>query len=140
MSSRIATGDTVSRSQRPGEHASPKKRYFTGYGLGYPYLLTPPWSTIMAYDLNRGVIMERPLGQTRADANAEGEDTGVPRGAQRQGMIVTSAGIVFSTARKKHYIVVNATTPNTWGIRSRANGASTPEPAGRGGYVVFALP
>jgi quinoprotein glucose dehydrogenase len=116
---------------------------------------------------------KRPIGQTRADADAAGEDTGVPRGAQRQGMIVTSTGIVFSTARdgrfyafdadngdvlwsaglpmgseglpavyavgNKHYIVVNATTPNAWGIRSRA-GAGAQEPAGRGGYVVFALP
>jgi quinoprotein glucose dehydrogenase len=153
----------------------PPQRYFTDYGLGYPYLLAPPWSSIMAYDLNRGVIKwSRPLGQTRADANAPAEDTGVPRGAQRQGMIVTSTGIVFSTARdgrfyafdadngdvlwsaelpmgseglpaiyavgRKHYIVVNATTPNAWGIRARMTGAGSQEPAGRGGYVVFALP
>jgi quinoprotein glucose dehydrogenase len=153
----------------------PPQRYFTDYGLGYPYLLAPPWSSIMAYDLNRGVIKwSRPLGQTRADANSPAEDTGVPRGAQRQGMIVTSTGIVFSTARdgrfyafdadngdvlwsaelpmgseglpaiyavgRKHYIVVNATTPNAWGIRARMTGAGSQEPAGRGGYVVFALP
>jgi len=159
----------------PAGVQAPAQRYFTDYGLGYPYLLAPPWSSIMAYDLNRGVIKwKRPLGQTRDVANAAGEDTGVPRGAQRQGMIVTSTGIVFSTARdgrfyafdadngdvlwsaalpmgseglpaiyavgKKHYIVVNATTPNTWGIRSRVNGAGSPESSGRGGYVVFALP
>jgi quinoprotein glucose dehydrogenase len=154
---------------------APAQRYFTDYGLGYPYLLAPPWSSIMAYDLNRGVIKwRRPLGRTRADDGAADEDTGVPRGAQRQGMIVTSTGIVFSTARdgrfyafdaetgevlwsaalpmgseglpvtyalgRKHYIVVNATTPNAWGVRSRVNGGGSTEPAGRGGYVVFALP
>jgi quinoprotein glucose dehydrogenase len=88
-------------------------------------------------------------------------------------MIVTSTGIVFSTARDgrfyafdadsgdvlwsaalpmgseglpaiyavggKHYIVVNATTPNTWGIRSPGSGASQ-KSSGRGAYVVFALP
>ena len=43
---------------------APAQRYFTDYGLGYPYLLAPPWSQIMAYDLNRGVIKWRkPLGQ-----------------------------------------------------------------------------
>jgi quinoprotein glucose dehydrogenase len=155
--------------------AAPAQRYFTDYGLGYPYLLAPPWSSIVAYDLNRGVIKwKRPIGQTRADAGSDAEDTGVPRGAQRQGMIVTSTGIVFSTARdgrfyafdaddgdvlwsaalpmgseglpavysvgNKHFIVVNATTPNTWGIRSRATGAGAQGPAGGGGYVVFALP
>ena len=159
----------------PAGVAAPEQRYFTDYGLGYPYLLAPPWSSIMAYDLNRGVIKwKRPLGRTRADSGAEGEDTGVPRGAQRQGMIVTSTGIVFSTARdgrfyafdadngdvlwsaslpmgseglpavysvgKKHFIVVNATTPNNWGIRSRMSVGSAQEPAGRGGYVVFGLP
>ena len=60
----------------------------------------PPWSQIMAYDLNRGVIKWRkPLGQDLDVANAGGKNTGVPRGSQRQGMIVTSTGIVFSTAR-----------------------------------------
>ena len=159
----------------PAAVEAPAKRYFTDYGLGYPYLLAPPWSSIMAYDLNRGVIKwKRPLGQTRDVADGPGEESGVPRGAQRQGMIVTSTGIVFSTARDgrfyafdaddgkvlwsaalpmgseglpavyavggKHYIVVSATTPNTWGIRSPGNGASSQKSSGRGAYVVFALP
>ena len=97
----------------------------------------------------------------------------MPRGSQRQGMIVTSTGIVFSTARDgvfyafdadngdvlwshklpmateglpaiyevkgRHYIVVNATTPHTWGLNSRESGIGSPEPLGKGGYVVFAL-
>jgi Glucose dehydrogenase len=155
--------------------AAPARRYFTDYGLGYPYLLSPPWSTIIAYDLNRGVILWRkPLGQDRDAAREGGKDTGVPRGSQRQGMIVTSTGIVFSTARDgrfyafdaddgsvlwsaelpmgseglpaiyevngKHHIVLNATTPLTWGLNSREGGIGSPEPLGKGGYVVFALP
>ena len=48
----------------PKDVAAPAERYFTDYGLGYPYLLAPPWSQIIAYDLNRGVIKWRkPLGQ-----------------------------------------------------------------------------
>ena len=152
-----------------------RQRYFTDYGLGYPYLLGPPWSQIVAYDLNRGVIKWRkPLGQDLDVAAAGGKDTGVPRGSQRQGMIVTSTGIVFSTARDgvfyafdadngdvlwsyklpmateglpaiyqvdgRHYIVVNATTPHTWGLNSRESGIGSPDPLGKGGYVVFALP
>jgi len=154
---------------------APPMRYFTDYGLGYPYLLGPPWSQIVAYDLNRGVIKWRkPLGQDLDVAAAGGKDTGVPRGSQRQGMIVTSTGIVFSTARDgvfyafdadngnvlwsyklpmateglpaiyeldgRHYIVVNATTPHTWGLNSRESGIGSKEPLGKGGYVVFALP
>jgi quinoprotein glucose dehydrogenase len=154
--------------------AAPAQRYFTDYGLGYPYLLAPPWSTIIAYDLNRGVIKWRkPLGQDRDVTAAGGKNTGVPRGSQRQGMIVTSTGIVFSTARDgrfyafdadngdvlwsaslpmgseglpsiyeaggRHYIVVNATTPLTWGLNSRESGIGSPDPLGKGGFVVFAL-
>ena len=170
-----APGRWACRTTRK-EQARPAQRYFTDYGLGYPYLLAPPWSTIIAYDLNRGVIKWRkPLGQDRDVTKAGGKNTGLPRGSQRQGMIVTSTGIVFSTgarrravrlrrgqwrsavvgtscpwARKdcrpryqvkgKTYIVVNATTPHTWGLNSRESGIGSPEPLGKGGYVVFALP
>ena len=155
---------------------APAQRYFTDYGLGYPYLLAPPWSSIMAYDLNRGVIKwKRPLGQTRAEAGADAEDTGVPRGAQRQGMIVTSTGIVFSTARDGRFYAFDADNgdvlwsaalpmgseglPAVYAIGqqtlhrgqchdaeylgntlARTGAGSSQEPAGRGGYVVFALP
>jgi quinoprotein glucose dehydrogenase len=154
---------------------APAQRYYTDYGLGYPYILAPPWSTIIAYDLNRGIIKwKKPLGQDRDVTRAGGKNTGVPRGSQRQGMIVTSTGIVFSTARDgkfyafdadngnvlwsadlpmgteglpaiyavegRHYIVVNATTPLTWGLNSRESGIGSPDPLGRGGYVVFSLP
>jgi quinoprotein glucose dehydrogenase len=169
-----ATGP-VGMQDYPDGVDHPAQRYFTDYGLGYPYLLAPPWSSIMAYDLNRGVIKWRKaLGQDRDVAAAGGRNTGVPRGSQRQGMIVTSTGIVFSTARDgvlyafdadngevlwtgelpmgneglpaafqvkgKTYIVVNATTPLTWGLNSRESGIGSPERAGKGGYVVFALP
>jgi len=155
--------------------AAPAQRYYTDYGLGHPYLMAPPWSTIIAYDLNRGVIKwKKPLGQDRDVTAAGGKNTGVPRGSQRQGMIITSTGLVFSTARDgrfyaydadngnvlwsaalpmgteglpavyevngRHHIVVNATTPLTWGLNSRESGIGSPDPLGRGGYVVFSLP
>jgi quinoprotein glucose dehydrogenase len=171
-----ASGATPEAMQAYPEGVSaPAQRYFTDYGLGYPYLLAPPWSQILAYDLNTGLIRWRqPLGQDLDVARAGGKGTGVPRGAQRQGMIVTSTGIVFSTARDgvfyafdadngevlwqyrlpmsteglpaiyevkdKHYIVVNATTPQTWGLNSRESGIGSPDPLGKGGYVVFSLP
>jgi quinoprotein glucose dehydrogenase len=67
----------------------------TGYGLGYPYLLAPPWSSIVAYDLNTGKIKwNRPLGK---DDKYGGKETGMPSGIQGKGMIITSTGIVFAT-------------------------------------------
>ncbi len=95
----------------PQDVAAPEQRYYTDYGLGYPYLLAPPWSQIIAYDLNKGAIKWRkPLGQDPDVAAAGGKGTGVPRGAQRQGMIVTSTGIVFSTARDGVFYAFDADT------------------------------
>jgi quinoprotein glucose dehydrogenase len=77
----------------------PKVRYVDGsstsYGLGHPYLLSPPWSSIVAYDLNTGTIKwKRPLG---TDEKYGGKETGLPSGPQGKGMIVTSTGVVFAT-------------------------------------------
>ena len=154
---------------------SPAARYYTEYGLSYPFVMSPPWSQIMAYDLNKGVIKWKvPIGQDRDATAAGAKDTGVVRGAQRNGMIVTSTGLVFSTAKDgrlyafdaddgkilwsgelpsgteglpiayesggKHYIVVNATTPVTSGLKSNASGSGYVGPRNTGGYVVFALP
>jgi quinoprotein glucose dehydrogenase len=125
--------------------------------------------------LNRGVIRwKKPLGQDRDAAKEGGRGDGLPRGSQRMGMIVTSTGLVFSTARDgvlyaydaesgdvlwshklpmvaeglpaafqvkgKTYLVVNATTPHTWGLNSRESGIGSAEPLGKGGYVMFSLP
>lgn len=104
-----ANAGAVGMQDYPEDVDAPAQRYYTDYGLGHPYLLAPPWSTIIAYDLNRGVIKwKRPLGQDRDVAREGGKNTGVPRGAQRQGMIVTSTGIVFSTARDGRFYAFDA--------------------------------
>ncbi len=155
--------------------AAPAVQYRTDYGLGFPHIMAPPWSTIMAVDLNSGRLLWKvPLGQDQ-EASALGlNGTGVPRGTQRNGMIVTSTGLVFSTAKDgkvyafdardgrvlwsgqlpmgteglpamyvlggRQYLVINATTPLTWGTKSRESGIGSALPTGKGGYVVFALP
>jgi quinoprotein glucose dehydrogenase len=62
-------------------------------------LLSPPWSSIVAYDLNNGTIKWRqPIGED--SLYVQGDKTkGAPSGTQRKGMIVTSTGIVFATAK-----------------------------------------
>src|SRR5215216_6186039 len=76
-------------------------RYFIppGYGLSYPYIISPPWSYITAYDLNTGKIKwQAPIG-TDKEAEKEGaKNTGMLR-AQRQGMVVTSSGVLFCTGK-----------------------------------------
>ncbi|MDB5032167.1 PQQ-binding-like beta-propeller repeat protein [Mucilaginibacter sp.] len=83
----------------PAGVTPPKEKYTDGsttsYGLGYPNLLSPPWSAIAAYDLNTGKIKwKRALGN---DDKLGGKDTGLPVGSQHKGMIVTSTGIIFAT-------------------------------------------
>jgi quinoprotein glucose dehydrogenase len=154
---------------------APKVQYRTDYGLSHPHIMAPPWSTLMAIDLNKGELLWKvPLGQDQTATALGATGTGVPRGTQRNGMLVTASGLLFSTAKDGHlyafdadsgkqlwagklpmgteglpamyvvdgrqYLVVNATTPLTWGAKSRESGIGSTEPAGKGGYVVFALP
>jgi quinoprotein glucose dehydrogenase len=77
----------------------PEQRYRTGYGLEYMDLMSPPWTSITAYDLNTGTIKWRkPLGENYQIT--EGRETaGIPGGSARKGMIVTSTGVVFCTSK-----------------------------------------
>ncbi len=78
----------------------PPARYYTGYGLGNPHIMTGPWSRMVAYDLNAGTIKwQVPLGVDKLAAEQGGANAGVPRGSQRMGMIVTSTGLLFATAK-----------------------------------------
>jgi quinoprotein glucose dehydrogenase len=69
-----------------------------GYGMETRDWLSPPWSTITAYDLNKGTIKWHvALGQDPRIVPVDGKMTGLPDGEQRRSMIVTSTGIVFAT-------------------------------------------
>lgn len=76
-------------------------QYTTPYGLANTDLLSPPWSSITAYDLNTGKIKwKKALGQdVRIPLMPGQENMGVPEGSQRKSMIVTSTGIVFATSK-----------------------------------------
>ncbi len=80
---------------------APADRYFIppGWGLSFPYIISPPWATITAYDLNKGTIKwQVPIGTDKEAAKEGGKNTGVLR-AQRQGMVVTSSGVLFCTGK-----------------------------------------
>lgn len=165
---------------------APKDRYFIppGWGLGFPYIISPPWSTITAYDLNTGKIKwQVPIGSDKEAEKEGAKNTGMLR-AQRQSMVVTSSGVLFCTGKDgkvyafdvdngkqlwsyelptgtegipalyevngKHYLVVCASTPLRFGRQAEEsqnnNGAAGAAPqtppagAGKGSYIVFALP
>lgn len=79
--------------------ARPENRYTTDYGTEWLGLGSPPWSSILAFDLNNGTIKwKRPIGED--SAYVKGDKTkGAPGGVLRKGMIVTSTGVVFATAK-----------------------------------------
>ncbi|WP_051947360.1 PQQ-binding-like beta-propeller repeat protein [Muricauda sp. MAR_2010_75] len=92
----------------PGRYGGPypegvevehERLYLYQWGLEFPYIISPPWSQIMAYDLNDGTVKwKRPLGQDLEALKKGFDNTGVLR-AQRNGMIITSTGLVFSTSK-----------------------------------------
>ncbi len=62
--------------------------------------MSAPWSRMVAYDLNSGTVKwQVPLGVDRLASAQGGAASGVPRGSQRMGMIVTSTGLIFATAK-----------------------------------------
>jgi hypothetical protein len=67
---------------------------------GTPNQIGPPWSWIVAYDLNAGTIKWKlPLGDDLEAVNLGGKNTGVLQGGEHHGMVVTSTGLVFANAR-----------------------------------------
>ncbi|HEU5124504.1 MAG TPA: PQQ-binding-like beta-propeller repeat protein [Verrucomicrobiae bacterium] len=85
------------RNYPAGIHG-PAHNFSSGYGMEFPDLLSPPWSWVIAYDLNRGVIKwRRPLGHDPKLPKIDGKELGIPVGSQRKGMIVTATGLLFST-------------------------------------------
>jgi quinoprotein glucose dehydrogenase len=92
-------GKGTAMSEYPEGVIHPENRYTTDYGTEWMGLGSPPWASILAYDLNSGTIKWRmPIGEDSAYAKGD-KSKGAPAGALRKGMVVTSTGVVFATAK-----------------------------------------
>lgn len=79
----------------------PQNRYYTGYGLNFAHLIGPPWSSLAAYDLNKGTIAWKvPLGDDAEAAKEGAKNTGMLGGGEHHGMVVTSTGLLFIATRE----------------------------------------
>ncbi|MDX2283075.1 MAG: PQQ-binding-like beta-propeller repeat protein [Bacteroidia bacterium] len=116
----------------------------TGYNRfldpeGYP-AVRPPWGTLSAIDLNRGVIAwQVPLGEMEALTQR-----GIPKTGTENygGPVVTAGGLIFIAASKDEHIRAfhQQTGEEVWKYKLPAGGYATPAVYEAGGrqYVVIA--
>jgi quinoprotein glucose dehydrogenase len=76
----------------PEDVQGPPSRYKTGYG-NESYVITPPWSTITAYDLNTGKIKwQAPYGDLpQAGPSDKSRGNAYPK----SGFVITAGGLVL---------------------------------------------
>ncbi|MEI9946279.1 MAG: hypothetical protein WDN26_18920 [Chitinophagaceae bacterium] len=94
----------------PQGYTGPKAIFVesNNWGVGVPDLMTPPWSSIVAYDLNEGKIKWRvPLGND--DKIPGSKNLGTPNGSQGKGMVVTSTVCYFPPVSMVGFIVMMQT-------------------------------
>lgn len=90
----------------PDDVEAPPSRYKTGYG-NEPFVITPPWSTITAYDLNTGKIKwQVPYGGIpQAPPGDQMKGNAYPK----TGPVITAGGIIlFSGNDSKLYALDSA--------------------------------
>ncbi|WP_213803515.1 PQQ-binding-like beta-propeller repeat protein [Granulicella sp. dw_53] len=146
-------GDILARMMAPAPSNKPKlgpggQRYWTGYGYmnsteGLP-AIGPPWSTITAYDMNKGTIKwQIPLGEISALAAKGIHGTGSywPRG----GPVVTAGGLIFAGTKSdnKLHIYDKDSGKQIWEIELPAGPEGIPavyEVGGREYVAISARP
>jgi quinoprotein glucose dehydrogenase len=67
--------------------------------------ISPPWASIVAYDMNDGMIKWRaPLGIVRSLAEKGIKDTGNPQRLYRNGIVSTAGGLIFIGTNGDGYV------------------------------------
>jgi quinoprotein glucose dehydrogenase len=106
LPSSAAAAPTPAGAEAQAAAASGTLRYLSGFGFvlnseGVPPI-TPPWSSLTAYDLNQGTIKWKvPLGDAPELAAKGIKDTGYP--FPKTGPVATAGGLIF-TATRDHMV------------------------------------
>jgi quinoprotein glucose dehydrogenase len=98
----------------------PPSRYKTGYG-NEPYVITPPWSSITAYDLNTGKIKwQAPYGDLPQAGPSEN-----PRGNvyPKSGFVITAGGLVLFAGNDSKLYALNKDTGKLICAKDLPNGS-----------------
>jgi quinoprotein glucose dehydrogenase len=100
----------------------PPARYYTGYGYE-TVAISPPWSTLTAYDLNKGTIKwQVPFGDNPAAGPARGE---VLRGNlwPKSGIAVTASGLILFASNEGKLRILDAADGKQLAMYDLPNGA-----------------
>ena len=104
----------------PDDVAPPPSRYKTGYG-NEPYVITPPWSQIVAYDLNTGKIKWRtPYGDL-----PEAGPSDKLRGNvyPKSGFAVTAGGLILFAGNDSKLYALDKDTGKLLATKDLPNGS-----------------
>jgi quinoprotein glucose dehydrogenase len=98
----------------------PPSRYKTGYG-NEAYVITPPWSTLVAYDLNTGKIKwKTPYGDL---PQAGPSDTLRGNVFPKSGPVITAGGLIFFAGNDSKLYVLNKDTGKVICTKDLPNGS-----------------
>ncbi|HEY5054557.1 MAG TPA: PQQ-binding-like beta-propeller repeat protein [Acidobacteriaceae bacterium] len=104
----------------PADVEGPPSRYKTGYG-NESYIITPPWSYIVAYDLNTGRIKwKSPYGDTpQAGPSDKLRGNVYPKA----GFVITAGGLLLFAGNDSKLYAVNSTTGEVVFSKELPNGS-----------------
>ena len=104
----------------PDDITPPPSRYKTGYG-NEPYVITPPWSQIVAYDLNTGKIKWRtPYGDL---PEAGPSDTLRGNVYPKSGFAVTAGGLILFAGNDSKLYALDKDTGKLLATKDLPNGS-----------------
>jgi quinoprotein glucose dehydrogenase len=104
----------------PDGIAPPPSRYKTGYG-NEPYVITPPWSQITAYDLNTGEIKwQTPYGDLPQAGPSEKLRGNV---YPKSGFVITAGGLVLFAGNDSKLYALDKDTGKLLATKDLPNGS-----------------